>query len=71
MNWKDIFTSKKALEEEIKQLKESLNDCSVKLAEKQEHINTTNAYWKKKMRETKTSKPKGKKAGSDGDLDKL
>ena len=44
------------LEKENEQLKEQLADCSKKLLEKQEHINKTNAFWKKKMREVKSSK---------------
>lgn len=47
MNWiKKLFTSKReiALEKEIEILK-------VKLEERQEAINKTNAYWKKKMNE--------------------
>jgi|688.fasta_scaffold1926391_2 hypothetical protein len=47
MNWiKKLFTSetKKTLEKEIEILK-------VKLEERQEAINKTNAYWKKKMNE--------------------
>jgi peptidoglycan hydrolase CwlO-like protein len=44
------------LEKENEQLKEQLADCSKKLIEKQEHINKTNAFWKKKMREVKSSK---------------
>ena len=44
------------LEKENEQLKEQLADCSKKIIEKQEHINKTNAFWKKKMREVKGSK---------------
>jgi hypothetical protein len=44
------------LEKENEQLKEQLADCSKKLIEKQEHINKTNAFWKKKIREIKSSK---------------
>jgi len=57
-NW--VGKSKK-----IKDLEEQLAECSTKLAEKQEHINTTNAYWKKKLHEAKStankSKPRAKK----------
>lgn len=38
-----------SLEQENLALKEQLRNCSDKLIERQEHINTTNAYWKKKM----------------------
>lgn len=52
LKWfKKIFGLKKIeqLESENKELKE-------KLVEKQEHINKTNAYWKKRMFELKTRK---------------
>ena len=39
------------LQEKNKQLEKALEECSGKLAEKQEHINQTNAFWKKKLRE--------------------
>jgi peptidoglycan hydrolase CwlO-like protein len=43
----------------IKELEDQLVECNNKLTEKQEHINTTNAYWKKKLHEVKSaSKPK-------------
>lgn len=64
MNLKDLFSGKKGLQKEIDNLKVALEECSGKLAEKQEHINTTNAYWKKKLKEQSTatkparSKPK-------------
>lgn len=46
----------------IKELEDQLVECNTKLAEKQEHINTTNAYWKKKLHEAKSaSKPRAKK----------
>lgn len=51
----------------IKHLEEQLKECSVKLAEKQEHINTTNAYWKKKLHEEKIKKS-GKKPAVKKDL---
>ena len=44
----------------IKHLEEQLKECSEKLAEKQEHINTTNAYWKKKVHELNKKKPNKK-----------
>jgi hypothetical protein len=54
----NLFKKKQTqeLEKENEQLKEQLADCSKKLLEKQEHINKTNAFWKKKMREVKSSK---------------
>lgn len=38
-----------SLEQENNILKTQLKTCNNKLIERQEHINTTNAYWKKKM----------------------
>jgi hypothetical protein len=54
----NLFKKKETqeLEEQNKQLKEQLELCSQKLAEKQEHINKTNAFWKKKMKEAKMKK---------------
>jgi peptidoglycan hydrolase CwlO-like protein len=63
MNWFMNFLGSnkvKDLEQENNELKEQLNECSEKLLEKQAHINKTNAYWKKKMRELTPSKPKKK-----------
>jgi uncharacterized protein YukE len=56
----DIFGTKvKKLEKEVTELKEKLADCSDKLEQKQEQINKTNAFWKKKLWEaTKPSKKK-------------
>ena len=58
------------LQEKNKQLEKALEECSGKLAEKQEHINQTNAFWKKKLREAKsattTAKKLKKSNGSDG-----
>lgn len=59
MNWfMNFLESKKlkTLEQENESLQQKLNDCSEKLAEKQEHINKTNAYWKKKMHQLTTKK---------------
>jgi hypothetical protein len=59
---KDLFGRK----QKIKELEEQLQECGNKLAEKQDHINATNAYWKKKLYEaksttkSKTVKPKKK-----------
>lgn len=53
----DLFGRKsKILEKQLKEAQEALKDCNEKLIEKQEHINKTNAYWKKKMRDIKTKK---------------
>jgi len=46
-----LFTSKKKYEEKIAELEQ-------KLVEKQEHINKTNAFWKKKMYYSKNSNKK-------------
>lgn len=61
MNWfTNLVVSKKVkdLEKQNDELKEQLKDCSDKLVEKQEHINKTNAYWKNKMRQLTSKKPK-------------
>lgn len=56
--FKTLFTSKNKLLEELEKTKTELSECSGKLLEKQEHINQTNAYWKKKMHSMKTQKTK-------------
>jgi peptidoglycan hydrolase CwlO-like protein len=58
MSWiKNILNKDTAeLEQRVKDLTLQLNECNNKLVEKQEHINTTNAYWKKKMHELKSKK---------------
>lgn len=38
------------LVKEVLHLKSQVDECSSKLALKQEQINKTNAYWKKKLR---------------------
>lgn len=59
---KDLFGRK----QRIKELEEQLQECGNKLAERQEVINQTNAYWKRKLYETKstiknkTAKPRKK-----------
>lgn len=56
---KDLFGKK----QKIKKLEEQLQECGNKLAERQEVINQTNAYWKKKLYEAtkkKTVKPRKK-----------
>ena len=47
----NLFKKKKkdSLEEEVKELRTMLEECKAKLHEKQEHINQTNSYWKRKM----------------------
>lgn len=49
----DLFGRKKvkALEKQLEEAFKALVECNCKLVDKQEHINTTNAYWKKKLRE--------------------
>ena len=42
--------------EKIQELEQENKDLKDKLVEKQEHINKTNAYWKKRMFEMKTRK---------------
>ena len=57
MNWiKNLWNGSKDLKKQIEEMKVALDECGSKLVEKQEHINTTNAYWKKKMYETKLKK---------------
>jgi hypothetical protein len=46
----------KELEDEVDFLKSKLDQCASKLVEKQEHINKTNAFWKKKVFEIKQKK---------------
>ena len=54
----DLFKRKKvsSLEKEVEELKTMLDECKTKLIEKQEHINQTNSYWKKKMHLLKKGK---------------
>lgn len=47
--FKRIFTSKKRLIEDLEKTKLQLDECSREILKKQEHINSTNSYWKKKM----------------------
>ena len=42
--------------EKITKLEKQLKECGEKLAEKQEQINKTNAYYKKQIRNLKSSK---------------
>lgn len=45
----------------IQELESQLKECGDKLIEKQEHINKTNAFWKKKLHEQTTEKKTKKK----------
>lgn len=53
-----LFTNKKKLIEQLEKTKTELTECGNKLVEKQEHINATNSYWKKKMYAVKAQKNK-------------
>jgi len=53
-----LFTSKKKLIQQLEKAKTELSECGDKLIEKQEHINQTNSYWKKKMYAVKAQKNK-------------
>lgn len=46
------------LKKELQETKELIDKLKEELLEKQKHINTTNAYWKKKMREVSSKKKK-------------
>jgi hypothetical protein len=59
---KRLFLSKKKLLEELEKTKVELSDCNNEVLKKQEHINTTNAYWKKKMYATKAAVKEVKKS---------
>lgn len=49
MNLLELLTGSRA--KEIKQLQEEIEQLKQKLEERQEAINKTNAYWKKKLHE--------------------
>lgn len=51
----NLFKNKK-LQKELEEIKAALLECNEKLVEKQEHINMTNAYWKKKLHTERTKK---------------
>jgi hypothetical protein len=69
MRLRDLFSGKtKALELDIKELQEALENCNAKLIEIQEHINQTNSYWKKKMREKSLKSKKSDSKGGDAPL---
>lgn len=55
-----LFKSNK-LKEELAETKTALAECNDKLLERQEVINQTNAYWKKKMYAVKNKKDNKKK----------
>jgi hypothetical protein len=56
--FKRLFTSKKKLLIELESTRAQLNDCNREVLKKQECINTTNSYWKKKMYAVKAQKNK-------------
>lgn len=56
MSWFSKLFKSKRLEKELEEAYIALKECNGKLLEKQEHINATNAYWKKKMHESKPKK---------------
>jgi hypothetical protein len=52
LNWlKKLLSSKK-----IEELERENSELKEKLVERQEHINKTNAYWKKKMNDINRTK---------------
>jgi len=52
LNWlKKLLSSKK-----IEELEKENSELKEKLVERQEHINKTNAYWKKKMNDINRTK---------------
>ena len=59
INWLKKLICKECvtLKEENKALRDMIIQKENELLKKQEHINQTNAYWKKKMREEKAKKP--------------
>jgi hypothetical protein len=57
---KRIFTSKKKLLQQLEKTNQQLTDCSNALLKKQEVINETNAYWKRKMYVLKNNSKKKK-----------
>lgn len=54
----DLFGLK--AKKELREAKNALKECSEKLIEKQEVINKTNAFWKKKLHDLKAKSPKKK-----------
>lgn len=54
---KNLFTSKKTLRNELDKTLMMLDECQAKVLERQEQINKTNAYYKKKLYEMKKNKP--------------
>ena len=56
--FKRLFTSKKKLLVELESTRAQLTECSNEVLKKQEHINQTNSYWKKKMYAVKAQKNK-------------
>jgi len=62
INWLKKLICKECviLKEENKALRDMIIQKENEILKKQEHINQTNAYWKKKMHESKPSKTKKK-----------
>lgn len=61
MSWIKNLFGRKDLQKELDEAYKALAECNSKLQEKQEHINTTNAYWKKKLHDMKGKENKPKK----------
>lgn len=58
INWfKSLFKTKK-LQKQLDEAYDALKECNGKLVEKQQVINQTNAYWKKKLHEVKIKNKK-------------
>lgn len=56
MSWITKIFKVRKLEKELEQAYVALKECNGKLTERQEVVNQTNAYWKKKMHELKNKK---------------
>jgi len=61
MNWITRILKARKLEKELQEAYIALKECNGKLIERQEVVNQTNAYWKKKMHDLKNKKPSKKK----------
>ena len=60
MSWITKIFKVGKLEKELEQAYIALKECNCKLVERQEVVNQTNAYWKKKMHDLKNKKPSKK-----------
>lgn len=60
MKWFSGLFRHSKLKKELEQAKADLAQCSDMLLQKQEVINQTNAYWKRKLYSTKNKKDKNK-----------